>query len=1299
MDDTHIWNIIKDHFDKKGSSYIQIESYNDFITRGIQEIIDKEPFFEIPQKGRNYKIEFSDPYFSKPSIIEEDRKLREIFPNEARNRDLSYDSALHIDITETIEEEGCEPEVNIYHRVNIARIPVMLQSSLCNLSNKTPQERIDAGECENDPGGYFVIRGKERAIVAQQRGNYNQVYVYLQKISAGKAAIKTKYKYIAEIRSMSEETGHSVLVQTKIGIDEKTIVFSLPYITQSIPVGILFKSLGFTTKDEFQNLIGLYGKEADKYMNYIDRDSFGISCQDEALEYIGKFAMHIIPKDKRKSYAWQVVETELFPHLGITASIKEKAVYCGHMINKLLSTQIGLRKDDDRDNVSNKRVEMVGTLMNELFKMLFKRFLKTAQVQLEKSVDLLLTFSRINIITAGFKHVFATGNWGIQKNTYVRTGVSQVLSRMTWGATISHLRRIVIPIGKEGKNAKIRQIHPSQYGFQCPTECFDPNTPILLWNGSIKLAKDIIVGDKLIEDNGNSTEVRTICSGHTLMYEIQQLSENCVNYTVTSNHILTLKIKKHKKIRTHRGKYELMWFDKINFCYRYKDFDTIEEAQEFKNNIDDDILDITIENYLKLSDNVKKNLYGFKCDRINWPKKDVKLDPYILGMWLGDGMKTGKAFACADKELIDYWIKWGENNDATIKHGVRYSYGISSTINNKSGKRTEKAPLKKLLEEYNLIHNKHIPIDYIVNDRDTRLKLLAGLVDTDGSVRDNGHEIRISQGPRNFRIIEDTLKLARSLGFSCHVNDGNSSWTHNGEKKYGKYKELRITGEFLYEIPTRLHRKKLNMFDLEKSRSRCSVFLQTPIKVVEKDIGPFVGWQLYGNGRFLLDDFTVVHNTPEGQSSGIVTNFANLATVSKRVSTIRVRNILNKNKNIIHIKDFDLEKRKSGGYIKVFLNGIILGFVEDSENLLNDIKKYKINKLLDNSISASYDSIDEEIRIYADEGRLMRPLFNVDKIKSKLLLKKTDEADWDALVNKDVITYIDSNESENSVIAMFPSDLEKEHKYDYCEIHPSMMIGVMASIIPFPEHSPAPRNCFQCLDPEELVVMGDGSKKKIGDIKVGDNVISIDPKTCLQSITKVINQYIKSTDKNIITVTTVSGRKIKCTDDHLFLTSDGWIMSKDAKNVCIIPQYDDGENDINKLLKAEYNRTCNHLSISISYEEWLKNITIKEDAIFVNIESRILQPNILICDITTESDNHSFIAGDSFCVHNSSMGKQALGMFALNHQIRTDTVVHVLEYSQKPIVSTKPAEYLKFSDMPSGVNCIVAIMCLSGFNY
>lgn len=736
MEESHIWKILKDHFAQKGPAYIQIESFNDFVSRGIQDIIDKEPAIEIDQKGRKYNISFSDPYFSPPSIIEEDRKLRTIYPNEARNRDLSYDSAFCLDITETIQEEGQELETNVYHRVNIARIPIMVGSSMCNLSNKSSIERIKAGECEFDCMGYFIIRGKERAIVAQQRGNYNQVYVYSQKtppVKPGKkTSIKSKYKYVAEIRSMSEETGHSVLVQTKIGFDEKTIVFSLPYITQPISAGIVFKALGYMEKDQIKNLIMLDGKKSDDYINYIIRDSFSIKTQEEALEYIGHFAMHVIPKDKRRPYAWQVVETELFPHLGVTASIKEKAIYCGHMLNKLISTQIGIRKDDDRDNISNKRVEMVGTLMHDLYKVLFKRFVKMAQLQMEKRPDVVLTLSRINIITAGFKHVFATGNWGVQKNAYVRTGVSQVLSRMTWGATISHIRRIVIPIGKEGKNAKIRQIHPSQYGFQCPTE------------------------------------------------------------------------------------------------------------------------------------------------------------------------------------------------------------------------------------------------------------------------------------------------------------------------------------------------------------------------------------------------------TPEGQSAGIVTNFANLASVSPRVSTVRVRSRIEKNKNLIHINDIDISKCRD--YIKVFLNGVLIGFTEEPDAMVKDIQRYRNLRLLDYSISSSYDSIDEEIRIYADEGRLMRPLFTVDS-NGSLMIKKEHGTDWYDLVSKDLIRYVDSNEAENSVIAMFPADLNGEYKYNYCEIHPGMMLGVMASIIPFPEHSPAPRNCFQ-----------------------------------------------------------------------------------------------------------------------------------------------------------------------------SSMGKQALGMFALNHQIRTDTIVHVLDYAQKPIVSTKAAEFLSFSDLPSGVNCIVAILCLSGYN-
>jgi len=184
------------------------------------------------------------------------------------------------------------------------------------------------------------------------------------------------------------------------------------------------------------------------------------------------------------------------------------------------------------------------------------------------------------------------------------------------------------------------------------------------------------------------------------MYEVVQHKKNFMNYIVTDNHILTLKVKNHKVTRNHRGKKEFSWFDKKELTYKYKDFNNIVDLYEFSSSIDDDnIIDITIEQYLTLPENVKKQLYTFKSNGINWGSKEVALDPYILGMWLGDGLSSGYGFVTADKELLDIWTKWGENNDATIKKcNHKYRYGISSTINNTqlgiSCNKTEPAPLK-----------------------------------------------------------------------------------------------------------------------------------------------------------------------------------------------------------------------------------------------------------------------------------------------------------------------------------------------------------------------------------------------------------------------------------------------------------------------------------------------------------------------------------------------------------------------------------------------------------------------------
>lgn len=405
LSENYKWNIINEFFKKKGFVSHQVDTFNDYINNGIQRVITESDIVITVSETHKYTVSFDNVYIPNPSIIEEDRTVRPMFPSEARQRDLTYDSPIFVDVTETTEIVGKEPEVVVHNRIIIGRTPIMLLSDKCNLKKLTLKERVDKGECEKDYGGYFIIRGKERALVGQLRGVYNQPIVLLQKPN-------DKWKYICEVRSMSEETGHSVLLQAKIGLNDRTIVFNIPYIKESIPVGILFKALGFVKDDDIVNIIGHTNSKMTKYIKYIIRDSFHIKSQEDALKYISQFTVHVIKDDKKIDYTTQVVENELLPHMGIFATIKEKSFFLGMMVNKLICTYTGFRKEDDRDNYSNKRVEMSGVLCCELFRTLFKRFIKSIVIQLEKKKqypDIINIISRTSGITSGLKSCFSTG--------------------------------------------------------------------------------------------------------------------------------------------------------------------------------------------------------------------------------------------------------------------------------------------------------------------------------------------------------------------------------------------------------------------------------------------------------------------------------------------------------------------------------------------------------------------------------------------------------------------------------------------------------------------------------------------------------------------------------------------------------------------------------------------------------------------------------------------------------------------------------------------------------------------------
>jgi DNA gyrase/topoisomerase IV subunit B len=470
--------------------------------------------------------------------------------------------------------------------------------------------------------------------------------------------------------------------------------------------------------------------------------------------------------------------------------------------------------------------------------------------------------------------------------------------------------------------------------------CLSPETPILMWDNTIKRADEISIGDKLIGDDGNERNVLEITNGIDDMYKINiKIKRNNLlstdSFTCNSQHILTLYFKENNKIiwKESSQDYHFYYFDgvaiksiSIKTCdantktttHCNKSIYTKEEAYDFickeqerikKVYNTSEIIDIKLEDYLKLSPYSKKRLfmiYNFNC--INWDKKEVPIDPYILGAWLGDGNHEGNGFTSADQEIVKEFVKWADTINCEVVHhangidhenyhyglrrkntGYRTSIGDANHNSNicegcKTSKvkhpacnwyfkktketinfgqtihgqtRSDLNPFKELLKKHNLYTNKHIPIEYLYNDKETRLQLLAGFIDTDGTIKNIKLQpyYEISQSERLHGNLIDSLDLiAKSLGYSTSVSS-----RYIGETKKGlniTMKTLRIMGINIDEIPCRLPRKQI----IKKARiALTNHYVKFDIEYLGKD--KFNGWQVDKNERFLLGNYIVTHNS------------------------------------------------------------------------------------------------------------------------------------------------------------------------------------------------------------------------------------------------------------------------------------------------------------------------------------------------------------------------------------------------------------------------------------------------------
>jgi len=387
-----------------------------------------------------------------------------------------------------------QTRMHTLERIFLGKFPIMVQSDFCVLHGLPRDMRHTMGECKNDMGGYFIIDGKEKTVVAQEKFADNMLYV--RKVD------DEKYLYSAEMRSVSENVSKPVrsmsvkMCTPSSKYTNNQIVVKIPNVRAPVPLFIVFRALGIVSD---KDIISYCLLDMDKYESMIDlfipcvHDASTIMTQQNALKYIA-----LLTKGKGITHALEILTDYFLPHVGETNYIT-KAYTLGDMVFRLLSVYTGLEPPTDRDNFKFKRIELVGTLLYDLFREYFNIQQRQIHLEFEKKLYYnqemyennlfgLITNNYTDVfreraLETGFKKAFK-GNWGSQAHTK-RIGVVQDINRLSFNSALNHLRKTNLPLENGLKLVGPRVLHNSQWGFVDPIDTPD--------GGSIGLHKHLSI--------------------------------------------------------------------------------------------------------------------------------------------------------------------------------------------------------------------------------------------------------------------------------------------------------------------------------------------------------------------------------------------------------------------------------------------------------------------------------------------------------------------------------------------------------------------------------------------------------------------------------------------------------------------------------------------------------------------------------------------------------------------------------------------------------------------------------------
>jgi len=490
----------------------QIESYNDFIEYQVPRTISMfNPIHICSEQDFNKElnkhclemfITCENFNIARAKIHEINGATKNMFPQEARNRNFTYagDMTIDLNIQFVVKSGQMLEQTHTFNKVlqniHIGKMPIMLKSSICILEHYQHIPYKISGECRMDSGGYFIVNGSEKTVIGQERAAENLVQCF--NISKN----NSKWSWLAEIKSVPDYKCISpkqllLTIATKNNGFGNGMWLQIPRLKNPLPIFVIFRALGIISDEDICKKIVLDTKneETDLIMRSIQGsivEANQVLCQESAMKQIISnimFTTHVgIDKETsatlKRNFANEVLNNDLFPHCRTT---EQKIYFLGYMANCLLRCSLGLESVGDRDSFVNKRVDITGTLLNNLFRNYFNKMVKDMQKQTIREIntgswrstdDYESIINMTNIykiikpttIENGLKRALATGDFGVKQINSNKVGVAQVLNRLTYISSLSHLRRVNTPIDKNGKLIPPRKLHPTSWGYLCPAE-------------------------------------------------------------------------------------------------------------------------------------------------------------------------------------------------------------------------------------------------------------------------------------------------------------------------------------------------------------------------------------------------------------------------------------------------------------------------------------------------------------------------------------------------------------------------------------------------------------------------------------------------------------------------------------------------------------------------------------------------------------------------------------------------------------------------------------------------------------